>query len=110
MLQRYYPQHTEAEIARLFGAQFAANVVGLAEGEWHGPILSGYGVHLIYIHARVEPPMPSFESVEDLVRQHWVTDRRRQMSEEFFNELLDSYEVVIEQPDGATAGRTSAGR
>jgi hypothetical protein len=110
MLQRYYPQHTEAEIARLFGAQFAANVVGLAEGEWHGPILSGYGVHLIYIHARVEPPMPSFESVEDLVRQDWVTDRRRQMSEEFFNELLDSYEVIIEQPDGTSVDRASSER
>jgi len=108
MLQRYFPQHTEAEISRLFGAEFAANVVGLAEGEWHGPMLSGYGVHLVYIHARIEPPMPSFESVEDMVRQDWVSERRREMSDAFFTELLDSYEVVIEQPDGSSAGRASA--
>lgn len=55
MLQRYYPQHTEAQIARLFGAEFAAQVIGLTAAEWHGPLLSGYGVHLVYIHDRIEP-------------------------------------------------------
>ena len=99
MLQRYYPQHTEAQIARLFGAEFAAEVVGLAPGEWHGPLLSGYGVPLVYIHDRIDPPMPAFEAVEDQVRQDWVSERRREMSDAFFTELLDSYEVVIEQPD-----------
>jgi len=98
MLQRYYPQHTEAEIARLFGSEFAAGVVNLALGEWHGPVLSGYGVHLIYIHDRVDPPMPAFEAVQDQVRQEWVSERRREMSDEFFGQLLDSYEVIVEQP------------
>jgi len=110
MLQRYYPQHTEAEIARLFGAEFAADVVGLAAGEWHGPMLSGYGVHLVYIHGRIEPPMPAFEVVKDQVRQDWVSERRREMSDEFFTQLLDSYEVVIEQPDEASGDPASGSR
>ena len=41
MLQRYYPGHSEAEISRLFGTEFAGEVMGLAAGEWHGPLLSG---------------------------------------------------------------------
>jgi parvulin-like peptidyl-prolyl isomerase len=110
MLQRYYPQHTEAQIARLFGAEFAAEVAGLAPGEWHGPLLSGYGVHLVYIHDRIEPPMPAFEAVEGQVRQDWVGERRREMSDDFFGELLDSYEVVIEQPDAASTDPASASR
>ncbi len=110
MLQRYYPQHTEAEIARLFGAEFAAQAVGLAAGEWHGPLLSGYGVHLVYIHNRIEPPMPAFEAVEDRLRQDWVTERRREMSDTFFTELLESYEVVIEQPDEGSGDRASESR
>ena len=110
MLQRYYPQRTEAEIARLFGAEFAAEVVGLGAGEWHGPLLSGYGVHLVYIHDRVEPLMPAFEAVEDVVRQDWVAARRREMSEAFFTDLLDSYEVVIEQPDASSADSASTSR
>lgn len=110
MLERYYPGHTEREIARLFGAEFAADVIKLAAGEWHGPLLSGYGVHLVYVHDRVEPPMPAFEAVEDQVRQDWVTERRRQMSDQFFTELLDSYEVLIEQPDEASTDPASASR
>ena len=110
MLQRYYPQHTEAEIARLFGAEFAAQAVGLAAGEWHGPLLSGYGVHLVYIHNRIEPPMPAFEAVEDRLRQDWVTERGREMSDTFFTELLESYEVVIEQPDEGSGDRASESR
>jgi len=94
----------------LFGAEFAADVVGLAAGEWHGPMLSGYGVHLVYIHGRIEPPMPAFEVVKDQVRQDWVSERRREMSDEFFTQLLDSYEVVIEQPDEASGDPASGSR
>jgi len=52
-----------AEIARLFGAEFAADVVRRAAREWHGPILSGDGVYLVHIHDRIEAPMPAFEAV-----------------------------------------------
>ena len=110
MLQRYYPGHSEAEIARLFGTEFAGEVMGLAAGEWHGPLLSGYGVHVVYIHDRLEPPMPEFEAVEESVRQDWTTDRRRELSEEFFSELLDRYEVVIEQPESGPAAAVSESR
>ncbi len=110
MLQRYYPQHSEAEIARLFGAEFAGEVMGLAAGEWHGPLLSGYGVHVVYIHDRLAPPMPEFEAVEERVRQDWTTDRRRELSEEFFSALLDRYEVVIEQPESGPAAVASESR
>jgi peptidyl-prolyl cis-trans isomerase C len=101
MLQSYYPEHTEAEIARLFGAGFAVEVMDRAAGEWHGPILSGYGVHVIYVHDRVEPPMPAFEAVEERVRNDWATIRRRELSEEYVAGLLDRYEVIIEQPEAA---------
>jgi len=110
MLQRYYPGHSEAEIGRLFGAEFAAEVMGLAAGEWHGPLRSGYGVHVVYVHDRLEPPMPDFEAVEASVRQDWTSDRRRELSEEFFSELLDRYEVVIEQAESSPAAAVNESR
>lgn len=110
MLQRYYPGRSEAEIGRLFGAEFAAEVMGLAAGEWHGPLLSGYGVHVVYVHDRLEPPMPEFEAVEASVRQDWTSDRRRELSEEFFSELLDRYEVVIEQAESSPAAAVNESR
>lgn len=109
MLQRYYPEHTEAEIARLFGAEFAGSVMDLAVGEWHGPVLSGYGVHVLYLHDRVEPPMPSFAAVEDDVREDWTTKKRRELSEEFFAGLLDRYEVIIEQPEADPSAVAASG-
>ena len=96
------PVYSAGVMLAMKSAEFAADVVGRATGEWHGPLLSGYGVHLVYIHDRIEPPMPAFEAVEDQLRQDWVNERRREMADTFFTELLDSYEVVIEQPDEAS--------
>jgi hypothetical protein len=47
MLQSYYPERSEAELAKLFGRGFTEPVFKLEPQQWHGPVLSGYGVHLV---------------------------------------------------------------
>ena len=49
MLQSYYPQKSEDELAKFFGTGFASSITGLPVGTWNGPMLSGYGVHLVYV-------------------------------------------------------------
>ena len=46
-LQSYYPENAQTDIQKLFGSGFAESVADLSPGQWHGPILSGYGVHLV---------------------------------------------------------------
>ena len=97
MLQSYYPERSEAEIAKLFGSGFAQPVFELAPREWHGPILSGYGVHLVYVHDRRETDPPTFESVKEQVMQDWESEKREQINEQFIANLLARYEVTIEE-------------
>ncbi len=107
MLQGYYPERSEAEISRLFGREFARAVFGLARNQWHGPILSGYGVHLVYVRHRREAPPVTFAAVQDRVRQDWENDKRQELNDKFIANLLARYDVIIEDQaaDGGSAAR-----
>lgn len=100
MLQSYYPERSEAEVSKLFGSGFARSVFELAPHEWHGPVLSGYGVHLVYVHDRREAEPPAFGSVEEQVRQDWENDKRERLHEQFMASLIDRYDVTIEDAPG----------
>jgi hypothetical protein len=98
MLQSYYPEKDRLEIQKLFGSGFTESLVELATGEWHGPVLSGYGTHLVYVEAVIEPPSRQLGDVRERVVQDWVTERGEQLNEEFYANLRDTYTIVIEEP------------
>ena len=101
MLQLYYPERTEADISKLFGGGFARSVRELDVGAWRGPVLSGYGVHLVYVHARETFPEPAFANVRDRVAQDWEAAKREELNEEYRERLLAKYTVVIENEPAA---------
>ena len=105
MLQSYYPERSEAEMAKLFGSEFAQSVFGLKPEQWHGPVLSGYGVHLVFVHQRQVAPSPTFSQVEERVRRNWEDERRQELNEQFVARLLARYNVVIEDQ---TSGEKTA--
>ena len=106
MLQSYYPERTEAEISKLFGGEFAKSVGELSEGAWHGPVLSGYGVHVVYVHGTQTFPQPSMSEVRERVVQDWTAAKREELNAEYYTRLLDKYDVVIEEaPDGGLAAQ-----
>jgi hypothetical protein len=96
MLQSYYPERSEAELLKLFGSGFARSVFELEPQQWHGPVLSGYGTHLVYVHYRQEADPPIFSEVEEQVLQDWESDRREQINEQFIANLIGRYDVTIE--------------
>jgi hypothetical protein len=96
MLQHYYPERSEVEIAKLFGAEFARSVFELAPDRWHGPVLSGYGVHWVFVEQRLPAEAPEFAAVRDRVEQDWRDERREKFNDEFYAQLRARYEVVIE--------------
>jgi len=109
MLQRYYPEKEEQRIASLFGREFARSVFELETGRWHGPVLSGYGTHLVHVEALTEFPIPPLDEVRESVTQDWVEDNRREITESYFADLLARYDVVIEgQSDDEQVATQSA--
>ena len=103
MLQRYYPERTKLELSKLFGGEFAEEVMQLETETWQGPVLSGYGTHLVYVHARLEFPDPEFEQVAERVAEDWINARRAEMNDEYIDSLLSRYTVVVEGQEVADA-------
>jgi hypothetical protein len=99
MLQNYYPQRTELELRRLFGAGFVDQIVELEPDTWHGPILSGYGTHLVMIAEVLLSPPPAFEEVKLQIKEQWTAEQTLELSERFIDELVSRYEVDVEETE-----------
>ena len=104
MLQNYYPEKDPVEIQKSFGSGFTESLLALSPGEWHGPVLSGYGVHLVYISHISEPPVPVFADVRERVAEDWKTDRSEALNEQFYTNLRDRYTIVIEALEQSVNG------
>lgn len=96
MLQRYYPEKPQERIGQLFGREFAKSVFALEPGRWHGPVLSGYGTHLVYVQALREFPVPGFDDVREQVAEDWTIARRTEITERYFDDTLARYDVEVE--------------
>jgi hypothetical protein len=99
MLQNYYPQKDRAEIQRNLGSGFTETLLTLAPGQWHGPILSGFGVHLVYVSNIAEPPPPLFTEVRERVITDWSLDRGEELNDKFYASLREQYIIVIEESE-----------
>jgi peptidyl-prolyl cis-trans isomerase C len=97
MLQNYYPGRSELEIRKLFGNGFTESVFQLEPGIWHGPVLSGYGTHLVYVHNHQESELPAFTDVREQVKTDWMEDMQKKLNERYIEGIMARYEVVIEE-------------
>jgi hypothetical protein len=86
------------DVARVFGDEFAAEVVKLVPGQWAGPVESGFGLHLVLVEAREEGRTPALDEVRDAVRNDWLSARRAEANETFYRTLRDRYEVTTDAP------------
>ena len=96
MLQADYVRVTPRGVQRQFGEGFAQSVFELEPGEWHGPVLSGYGVHLVFVREIVRTALPELAQISEEVKQDWIDERRRELQEQFIDEVLARYEVKVE--------------
>ena len=98
MLQSHYPEKNQAEIQKQFGNGFAETLVDLSPGRWHGPVLSGYGVHLVYVHSIIEPPATVLDDVRERVTLDWETEKGIELNDKFYDSLRQQYTIIIEEP------------
>ena len=97
MLQRDFVSVTLTEAARQMGSGFAESVAQLEPGSWHGPVLSGYGVHLVYLYSYEKAPPAVFEDVQAAVLENWQQEQREQFNADFLENLKTRYEIVIDE-------------
>jgi parvulin-like peptidyl-prolyl isomerase len=78
---------TEKEIARELGDDFANSLQGLPIKKWSGPVLSGFGAHLIFINEIKDAAEPSFAMIKDAV----LRDYQYNLQEQYNNQLLGEF-------------------
>jgi peptidyl-prolyl cis-trans isomerase C len=102
MLQSFFEGVSQSDVQRQLGSGFAETVMQLEPKEWHGPVLSGFGVHLVYVYAFEQAAEPVFEKVEQSVLEDWQKDQQERFNADFYENLKNRYDVVIaEIPAGS---------
>lgn len=82
------------QVSRLFGdTEFSRAVFTAPTGQWSGPFRSGYGWHLVYVHARRAASMPSFAEVADAVRTDYLKDQEAKENAAAFAKLAARFTV-----------------
>ncbi len=85
------------EVEELFGpTDFTERVFTAEPGKWTGPLLSAYGVHIVYVHETTPSWLRALEDVRADARRDLVSQRRRNASATFYNSMLERYTVIIE--------------
>ncbi len=91
---------TQQQLAGLFGAEFALQIVELPVGEWSGPVTSAFGVHLARLDALEPGRLSELSEVRDAVYRDLVSERTREAEQRYFEGLLSQYTVTAEWPEG----------
>ena len=101
LLEPGYEDAPQAEVARLFGADFAEALVKQPVGQWVGPIASGYGAHLVRVDALVPGGTPKLDEVRPLVEREWANARRQELGKAFYDRLRAKYTIKVAMPPAA---------
>lgn len=86
------------DIATQFGDDFALALEKAPTGRWTGPVASGFGLHLVKVIRRDNPPPPKLADIRQRLENDWRSAAVRKAEEENLNALLKGYDVVIEKP------------
>ena len=97
MLDSTYDRFSVPDIARLFGGNFADEVEKLPLGSWQGPIMSGYGIHLVYVTSHIPGRLPDFTEVSNVVLRDYQQQKREEANRAFYARLKQRYHISIDE-------------
>lgn len=103
LLPTFFNQIPRRAVDSNFGSDFSTRLDLLPLKEWHGPIASGLGLHLIRMGTRVEGTLPELAEIRPIVEREWAHDKRLETRRIINERLLNDYEVVIEWPKEQSA-------
>lgn len=86
------------EIEKQFGLDFTEALDKLPRTDgWQGPVASGYGWHVVRLHARDAGRVPQLAQIRDQVEADWRTETASARKEEAYEVLRGSYRITIDR-------------
>ncbi|KUJ85152.1 hypothetical protein AVO45_18050 [Ruegeria marisrubri] len=104
LLPTSVPLSHAKQIDGIFGRGFYAALEDLPEGEWAGPVRSGYGFHMVLVEEKEEPRLPALEEIREDVLFDWRRELTEDLKTARFNELKSRYEVITPEPGQPAEG------
>jgi hypothetical protein len=93
-------------VAGVFGEAFTAALESVPVGDWHGPLPSTFGRHLVRVAARSGGGIPELSAVRERVLQDWVAAQKQQARDDYVAALRERYRVT--RPAAAGDGNAAA--
>jgi len=87
-----------ADLERVFGGAFARALEDAPPGRWVGPVPSGYGLHLVWVHERVPARLPTLATVRSRVLHGWLAERSADRARERLEVMKARYQVRVDAP------------
>lgn len=100
MLPREVGLSSAPTVDNSFGPGFYDAVIPLGAGEWHGPVGSSFGMHMVHVTDRKEPAAPDFKKVSVAVRDDWRRANIERIVKMNFDRLRERYKISLPGPDG----------
>jgi len=98
ILSEEFPLSYAGDIEKLFGPSFVTGILNVEPGKWAGPVISSYGLHLVFVRERIDGRNPDLSEVREAVEREWTAKQRREFKEETYKKLRERYTIVIEEP------------
>jgi hypothetical protein len=89
------------KIANAFGEEFATAIEDAPEGQWSGPLPSGFGVHLVKVDGREAGTAPTLAEIRPMVQREWEAEQRKTVEKALLDKLRARYDVRVEGPAAA---------
>lgn len=96
MLPANLDRVTADELEREFGGEFATALKDLPVGGWHGPVRSGFGLHLVEMRAREDGRDASLDEARAAVQRDFLQHQAEQFKSKYYAGLRANYKVRVE--------------
>jgi peptidyl-prolyl cis-trans isomerase C len=86
------------EVEKQFGPEFTNSMANAAIGRWSGPLMSGFGSHLVRLRKVALPSKPKLADVRQSVENDWRAATYKAREAKAYETLLRGYTIRIAKP------------
>jgi hypothetical protein len=86
------------DIRKQFGDEFVKNLQDIKTGKWAGPIRSGFGLHLVFVRARLDSRLPDLNEARETVKRDWLVEKQKELKDAAYAKIRERYTVSVEKP------------
>lgn len=90
---------TDKEIAGQMGDDFVKALQQLPLKKWTGPVLSGYGTHLLFLNAVKPASEPGLSLVKQEVLRDYQYDLQQQYNTQLLNDFKKDFTIILDIKD-----------